>query len=447
MTHLFLAAALSGFLFAADASLEAGTQLSYRGTVAPATDDAENGSKSFDLTVWIMASSGAGTDVFWLLDERGRGQFPWPARFGQLALDGQLRTAADGPALLYDRGEGQSVVPLLFPLFVADKPLAAGIDFQRGDLEFHVPKATEHAGRPAWQLDVRNRFGPKRTLLVEQGTPLVLAMREKVIMGRGEEYRLTLDLVTREEMSQDQLATLAGAIERLTGLRDQLGVAARGRQIDWKPEQLKTLSQQLPQLAQASTGTGLSKLAQAAQRDLALQSGRSDALADMQGRFVGSAAPEFAVNGLGSDHLAQRDLKGEVTVLHFWDYRAEPLREPYGQVGYLDFLYQRHQPNGLRLYGVAVNGRLADEATRGSAQRSVSKLKSFMNLSYPILLDGGSLLKRFGDPRVVGGNLPLFIVIGPDSKIIHYHVGHYDVNQDQGLKELDDVVQTALGMK
>ena len=54
----------------------------------------------------------------------------------------------------------------------------------------------------------------------------------------------------------------------------------------------------------------------------------------------------------------------------------------------------------------------------------------------------GALLKQFGDPRLVGASLPLFVVIGPGLKrSLHYHVGHYDVHQDQGLKELDDVGQ------
>ena len=131
-------------------------------------------------------------------------------------------------------------------------------------------------------------------------------------------------------------------------------------------------------------------------------------------------------------------------MLHFWDYRDEPLKEPYGQVGYLDFMYQRRKPDGLRVYGVAVDGRLADEKTRPAAERSVKKLKAFMNLSYPVLLDSGSLVKQFGDPRLLGANLPLFVVVGRDGKIIHYHVGHHKVHQEQGLDELDRVVGEAL---
>jgi hypothetical protein len=38
-------------------------------------------------------------------------------------------------------------------------------------------------------------------------------------------------------------------------------------------------------------------------------------------------------------------------------------------------------------------------------------------------------------------------VIGPDQRIKHYHVGHYNVESDQGLRELDDVVVKALDKK
>jgi hypothetical protein len=200
-------------------------------------------------------------------------------------------------------------------------------------------------------------------------------------------------------------------------------------------------------VAEAAAGTAMAKLATAAARDTELQASRHDALAGLRAKFQGKAIGAFSARGIDDAALEAANLAGHVTVLHFWDYRDEPLREPYGQVGYLDFLYHRRKDSGLRLYGVAVDGRLSDEQTRAAAERSVKKLKAFMNLSYPILLDSGGLLKQFGDPRVVGGSLPLFIVIGPDAKILHYHAGHYEVYQDQGLKELDAIVVEALGKK
>jgi hypothetical protein len=74
----------------------------------------------------------------------------------------------------------------------------------------------------------------------------------------------------------------------------------------------------------------------------------------------------------------------------------------------------------------------------------VNKLLAFMNITYPVLLDDGRLLKKFGDPRAVGGQLPLFVVVGPDRKIAHYFVGCYPVDRDAGLKQLDEVLARTL---
>jgi alkyl hydroperoxide reductase subunit AhpC len=203
----------------------------------------------------------------------------------------------------------------------------------------------------------------------------------------------------------------------------------------------------LPELQKKLTGTLLEKVAAAAARDVDLQSGRHNAVSQLSNKFTGRKVKKFSISGLGGDALSSEDLKGHVTVLHFWEYRDEPLKEPYGQVGYLDFLYQRRKSDNVRVYGVAVDGRLADEKTRPAAERSVKKLKAFMNLSYPVLLDNGSLVKKFGDPRPLGATLPLFVVVGPDGTIVHYHVGHHKVHQEQGLEELDRAVGEALSKK
>ena len=447
MIHLILSAALCPLLVSADAPLAAPMQLSFRGTIEARGDEAGKPRKAFDLTLWILQQSTTGAEIFWLVDERGRGEFPWSEHFGRLGVDARWRTAAAGPALLYDRGEGRSVVPIPLPFLAPEAPLAAGGSFRDDKLEFQVEKSTKVAEQPAWQVNVRDPFGPKRTLWVDQHSALVLALTERVIMGRGEEYQLKLELVGSEPIAADQLAALSKTIEKLTSLRGKLNQPAQSQEADWKGEQLDLLREQLPALAELAAPTPLSKLVTAAQRDLEHQSGRSGAVAELSSRFGGRAVEEFSIKGFGSDSLSLADLRGQVTVMHFWDYRGEPLKEPYGQVGYLDFMYHRRKPGGLQVYGIAVDGRLADEKTRAAAERGVRKLKSFMNLSYPVLLDSGPLVKQFGDPRLLGASLPLFVVVGPDQKIIHYHVGHYEVHQDQGLKELDEVVQKALEAK
>jgi peroxiredoxin len=447
MLQLLFSAALAPLVVSAHASLPAGTQLNLRGTVAAVASEAPTGEKEFDLTLWAMATTDGSTEVLWLVDERGHGAFPWPARFGNATLDGNYRSSAPGPALLYDRGEGQSVVPVLWPFLTAAESLAEGVDFRDETLEYHVDRPTKRSERNVWRISARDSFGPKRTLFVDQQSPLLLEVEEKLTMGRGEAYQLKLQFVGSEQLSEDRIAAISKAANAASAVRNKLNLPPRKQELEFTAVQAETLKKELPQLLEVGAGTPLENLVKTAQRDLELQAGRNDAVATMQGRFVGQPVEDFQIHSTTGETLSRNGLKGKVTVLHFWDYRDEPLREPYGQIGYLDFLYHRRKSAGLQVYGVAVNSRLADETTRGAAERSVKKLKSFMNLSYPVLLDGGGLLRQFGDPRVIGASLPLFVVVGPEGTIVHYHVGTYEVQQDQGLKELDDVVAGLLGKK
>ncbi|MFM7921753.1 MAG: hypothetical protein ACKPJJ_16145, partial [Planctomycetaceae bacterium] len=78
-------------------------------------------------------------------------------------------------------------------------------------------------------------------------------------------------------------------------------------------------------------------------------------------------------------------------------------------------------------------------------RRAARKIAEFMNLSYPIGYDDGTLLKTFGDPRESRGQLPLWIVIGADGKVRHYHPGYYEIDAAQGLKELEAVLNEDAG--
>ena len=64
-------------------------RLSFRGSVEPRVESPAGGQKTFDLTLWILQKSDAGAELFWLVDERGRGEFPWSQRFGRTSVDAQ----------------------------------------------------------------------------------------------------------------------------------------------------------------------------------------------------------------------------------------------------------------------------------------------------------------------------------------------------------------------
>ena len=55
-------------------------------------------------------------------------------------------------------------------------------------------------------------------------------------------------------------------------------------------------------------------------------------------------------------------------------------------------------------YNKATGARLNYQSVGSGA--GIRKLKAFMNLSYPLLLDSGSLIRQFGDPRTSGAGNP-----------------------------------------
>ena len=94
----------------------------------------------------------------------------------------------------------------------------------------------------------------------------------------------------------------------------------------------------------------------------------------------------------------------------------------------------------MKVYGVAVDRRLADKSLAPTVLRSIKKLQGFMNLSYPVTIDGGALLEKFGDPERVGAKLPLWVLIDPSGKVVEYKVGTYEIQPNTGLTQLDKKV-------
>lgn len=447
MMNLLLPLMLAQIGLGADLSLEPGTLLSYRGSVAPQQEDRTVGEaeKTFD---WLILATDAGAqqcELCWTVDERGRGAWPWIERFGQLTTPrgGQSATAA-GPAILYNLGESASVIPLTLPLLKHDQPLTEGLAWSSAGLNYKVVKQTRLDQRDVWQVQVSNNYGPKRTVWVDPGSEIAVGIDERVFMGMGQEFELKLRLVGHEAISSDRLASLKEGFAALIEMRSRLKLRDRKETIAWNAQQRAVLAEQLPQVEKRVSDPVLAKIVRVASQDLALQNDRASSVKKLLADFEGATAPAFQLEGLSGEKLSADDLRGQVTVLHFWDYRDTPLLEPYGQTGYLDFLTQRRKGDGVKVFGVAVDSRLKEAPTRGEAMRGIRRLKSFMNLSYPILLDEGGLLKQFGDPRLVGAELPLFVVVGRDGKIAHYRVGHYEVDRNDGLKELNAAVSKAL---
>jgi len=435
-----LAAALS--LVSAPA-VEPGAQLTYFGTMSGVKDDGNPAVKQFTLTLVAIAGEGDAVSFAWTLDEMGRGGWTWLDHFGKWSIlpsQGVNKAAEDssGPALLYARAEGKSIVPLIAPMFTAPKPLEAGATWSDDRLEHRITGEAAKAGRMCWEIDVRSPYGHKRTLWIDKSSPLVVAVKETVFIGQGEEHKLAFELAESKQLSAAETAITAAAFDTWLDLRKSLAWSPRGRREELSPEQIAKLKIGLPKIVESAALGPLAAISAAAERDAAGQKNRAGAVAALRDAIVGQPIGELKLTDLAGKPLAADALKGKVVVLHFWEYRDTPLEEPYGQTGYLDFLLRR-QPTAL-VVGVHVDPRLAEEETRRVSLAGAKKLKAFMNLSYPIGYDDGSLLRRVGDPRVAGGKLPLFVVIGKDGKVAAYHAGLYEVKATEGLAELGAVV-------
>lgn len=425
--------------------IENGAQFTYRGSMLGVKGEAAETRKLFDLSLLAAESDEEGLTVYWTLEERGRGGFAWPDRLGRWRLDPQGKGSDTGPALLYDRGDGLSVVPLHTLFLSSEKPLVKGATWSEGKLESTVAGEEKSAGRDCWRVEVRNQYGPKRILWIDKERPQVVALTETVFIGQGQQFDLRLELVGSTDLAEAEREKSVAAFDKLLKVRDNLRRAPRTERGEWSDSQLKRLKADLPADLKLASESPLAAVYKAALADVNDQKGRSSAVAALREKIVGTPAGELKLQDLSGKPVTNEDIVGHVTVLHFWEYKDSPLEEPYGQVGYLDFLYRKKKEAGVKVYGVAVDPRVADPEQRRAAVAGVKKFQAFMNLSFPLLVDAGPTLKQFGDPRPTGAKLPVFVVLDASGKVVLYQVGHFEVNRDRGLEELDAAVTKALG--
>lgn len=434
-------------LLGVDVDLDAGRELRFRGTVAQVERGSSVGDaqKSFELTVLVTRADDAGVDYLWLLDERGNGGFGWTDRFGRWGQNAAGAPVGNsGPALLFDYGTGKHVVPLLPPRVTLPQPAEVGAKWEHDELEHELVKQTTVDDRKVWEVEVHNQFGHQRKMWVDAESGLAVRYQARVFMNQGTEYKLSVELVDADRRAFDALNSLVDGVAALDKVRSGLKRPARLIDPELKPEQVAKLAELLPAAKRAVTDPAVARILGVAERDLERQAGRASQIEETAAKQVGRKVEPFQAGGAGDLKLSDADLRGAITVLHFWDYRDSPLTEPYGQVGYLEFLYDRHKAAGLKVCGVAVDGRFQQPESAGQAASGVRRLKNFMNLTYPVVYDGGELIKQFGDPRGAGAALPLFVVIGREGTVVHYHVGHYEIDRETGLKELDALVAKLL---
>jgi peroxiredoxin len=424
---------------ALDSSAAEMTELRYKGKLKHHERGEEPAVvKEFGLLSIVDKQDDHPSTVFWRVNDQVG--WPWPESFGWSGPNAGKAQEVRDPGLLYDY-DGQPW-PIPFPpLHLPEDHRATGKSWTVDRLKYEVQsEAKTFREQPAITVLVTTNFGRAQELLYDAQTGMLQRAQVKLFLGRGDEFSFNIELAESDTLSGNSRDKVVAGLELLKKMQGQLDRGKRMTRPELGTEQIAAVTSILPKLDEVTENTPLQSLMIDIHRDLKSQQERHSSVEQLAAQLIGQKAPELNLRLLNDEVLDPETYKGKVLVLHFWKYQDDPLQEPYGQVGYLDYLNGKRGKLGVKFLGVAVNSEFTDpKASRGMVL-AVKKLVSFMNIGYDIVRDNGSLLKKFGDPRQNGASLPLWVVIGADGLIKHYKVGFYDVNPREGLKELDAVI-------
>lgn len=380
----------------------------------------------------------AGNNHFFHVMDDARTGCPWPDSFGQCGPSVGLDKVQPHLDYSYD---GNVYLIGLPPLVVAlPEDLQPDATWEQAGWQLTAIEQQTLNSIPAWVVEARERRGRQQTLIVESATGLTLRAETEVFMGQGEQFQLTLARSAVKSLDSAMSAQIGELQKELLSLQATLKRRPDAHQSELSQRQVSDVMASIGTLTTLAKSTPLEGFARQIKADAEQQQKRLASAADRASALLNSEAPEFSLTLVSGEKLESASLKGKTVVLHFWDYRDAPLSEPYGQTGYLEFLFNQKKKLNVQVVGVSTNPDLQVTENVARGRRSARKLSEFMNLSYPIGHDDGSLLEAFGDPRDAKGQLPLWIVLSPAGIVAHYHAGFYEVDATQGLKELEAVL-------
>lgn len=384
----------------------------------------------------------SGSEYFFTVSDDLRAGCPWPDSFG---LTGAA-TPEDKvqPHLVYNYDGTIYLINL--PPLVTTLPVSIAPDtmWEHGGWQMTAVEEQTLDGASVWIVDARERRGRRQSLTVEASSGVVLRAEADVFMGQGDQFRLTLARTSTTQLDSAVGAQLSELKAQLLSLQSALKRRPDSHGYELSQRQVDDVLAGIEQTTRLAKGTPLEDLVRRMRTDAEQQQKRLSSAASRANELMNSDVPAFVLDLVSGTKLDSTSLKGKTVILHFWDYRDAPLSEPYGQTGYLEFLFNQKKKMNVEVVGVSTNPDLQTAENMGRGRRSARKLSEFMNLTYPIGHDNGALLKSFGDPRDSKGQLPLWIVVSPEGKVAHYHAGFYEVDASQGLKELEAVLSGML---
>lgn len=111
----------------------------------------------------------------------------------------------------------------------------------------------------------------------------------------------------------------------------------------------------------------------------------------------------------GGEALTLERWRGKTLLVNFWATWCTPCRE---EMPLFNAMQDRYAPNGVQFVGIAID---TPEAVQAFAKQ--------LSIRYPLLIGdaaGIELTRRLGNRA---GGLPYTVLVGPDGRIVHAHLG------------------------
>jgi len=124
----------------------------------------------------------------------------------------------------------------------------------------------------------------------------------------------------------------------------------------------------------------------------------SNAIGHLSSPLVGKPAPNFTLTNLKGEKVSLASYKGKAVQLNFWATWCAPCKI---ETPWLIELEKQYQPQGFEILGISFDDLDRDDPKlfakdKAEIARSVAQLK----IPYPVLLDGDSIAKPYGDSDV-----------------------------------------------
>ena len=124
----------------------------------------------------------------------------------------------------------------------------------------------------------------------------------------------------------------------------------------------------------------------------------SAGVGQMSSPLVGKPAPNFTLTTLSGKKVSLADYKGKAVQLNFWATWCAPCKI---ETPWLIELEKQYSPQGFEILGVSFDDLDKDDAKLLAKDKAqVAKGVEELKISYPVLLDGDSIAKAYGDTDV-----------------------------------------------